>query len=104
MQKSPGECASNNRKTRMGSMKAGGRWIAGVACEMLQKSVINEGAKVLCACGSSGGPFRTQSREDFHLCPTLSVPGCHAGDVQSVTGRNGPSGVLQVERRYLCFY
>lgn len=72
MEKPLEECASNNRKTRMGSMKSGRRWIAEIACEMLQKQDIYEGAKIcVCVCGSCGGLFSKESRRDSLMSNTF---------------------------------
>lgn len=58
----------------------------------------------LCVCLVAVGGSSADEAEKIHLYPTLSVAGCYAGNVQFVSGRNGPSGLLQMERRYLCFY
>lgn len=64
---------------------------------------IYEGAKI-CVCVVAVTVCSAEKAEGIHLCPILSVPGCHVSNVQLVSGRNGPSGVLQMERRHLCFY
>jgi len=84
-------------------MTAGRRWIAEVAYETLQKSDIYEGPKIFVCVAAVGGSSAAET-EKINLYPMFSVPGCHAGNVQFVSGRNRPSGVLQMERRYLCFY
>lgn len=62
------------------------------------------GRAKICVCVAAVGVCSAEKAEEMHLCPTLSVPGCHVGNVQLVSGRNGPPGVLQMERRHLCFY
>lgn len=103
MENSLGDCASDNRKTRMVSVQSGRRWIAEVACEMLQKQDTYEGAQI-CLCVVAVAGSSADETEKIHLYLMFSAPGCHAGNVQFVAGGNRPSGVLQMERRYLCFY
>lgn len=58
----------------------------------------------MCVCVAAVGVCSARKAEGIHLCPTLSVLGCHVSNVQLVPGRNGPPGVLQMEGRHLCFY
>lgn len=70
---------------------------------MLQKQDTYEGAQI-CLCVVAVAGSSADETEKIHLYLMFSVPGCHAGNVQFVAGGNRPSGVLQMERRYLCFY
>lgn len=69
---------------------------------MLQKQDTYDGANIW--GGWAVEDSSADETEKIHLYPMFSVPGCHAGNVQFVARRNRPSGVLQMERRYLCFY